>query len=232
MSSVIAKQTPAPLRLTELAPNSSASILVNGTAVGGYSTDGSGILQTSITLPSSLPPGIAMISVTGVNASQEPIEVQKVIYVAVTEEDIDGDSIPNIEERCLVHEAPAIDIDKDAIDDACDGYIGEPPISVYSQNTPSTPEPTTIRTASNSASRLSLPQRLANATEHEVAHSLRVESWAATQVLGVTEQIPALNQTVNRKQSSRRWLLFVPAIPLLVTLLYLTARNIRRKRLQ
>ncbi|MBX6334924.1 hypothetical protein IRY61_06340 [Candidatus Saccharibacteria bacterium] len=49
------------------------------------------------------------------------------MYIAASEDDIDGDGIRNEDEKCLAVEPANIDEDQDGIDDACDPEIDEPP---------------------------------------------------------------------------------------------------------
>src|SRR5690606_18188025 len=44
-----------------------------------------------------------------------------------SEDDYDGDGIPNEDEQCLIVQPAGVDYDQDGIDDACDPEITEPP---------------------------------------------------------------------------------------------------------
>lgn len=75
-------------------------------------------------LPTMLTPGLYSLRLHTKNISGELIEIQKVIYIASSSDDIDGDTIPNDMEPCLLVEPVLVDVDKDNLDDGCDGQIG------------------------------------------------------------------------------------------------------------
>lgn len=81
-------------------------------------------------IPNSVTPGIYSLRLQTKNIVGEPVEIQKVIYVADSADDIDGDNISNTSELCLLVEPAYIDADYDYIDDACDGQISSfaPPL--------------------------------------------------------------------------------------------------------
>jgi hypothetical protein len=83
--------------------------------LGEFTTDENGDLEFDVTIPEDIEPGYHTMSVQTMNRNSEPIEFYKVVYVAHSEDDFDGDGIPNDQET-----------DGDGIDDACDGHIGEP----------------------------------------------------------------------------------------------------------
>jgi hypothetical protein len=66
----------------------------------------------------------------GTNIDDEIIDIQKIVYVAASETDYDGDGVANADEECLVGTAVGQDVDEDGIDDACDGIIDAAPTVV------------------------------------------------------------------------------------------------------
>lgn len=105
----------------------------NPTNVGTATSDSLGNIDTTVTIPGSLEPGYHTLHLTGTNILDEPIDLQKIIYVAASLNDYDGDGTANGNEKCLLVEPIGVDQDDDKIDDACDGSIDE---------VPPTPEPT------------------------------------------------------------------------------------------
>jgi hypothetical protein len=86
-----------------------------------------GVFKSLFPSPLTVPPGFHTISVQGLNAIGDPIAYQKVVYVAVDENDYNGNGIPNDQEPCVIFDASGVDEDQDGIDDACDGFIDQPP---------------------------------------------------------------------------------------------------------
>ena len=97
------------------------------TYAGSLQADIQGQLVGEVTVPMSLPAGIHTMHIYGKNLAGQDIDIYKVLYIAASETDIDGDGIPNNQEKCLIVEPSNVDHDRDGIDDACDGEIGEPP---------------------------------------------------------------------------------------------------------
>jgi hypothetical protein len=122
--STIAPRTDIPLR-----PNSTfdASFHSTPTPAGMLTTDADGHLTGEITVPDSLEPGYHTLHLYGQNLSGQQVDLYKLIYVAASIDDIDGDDIPNDGEKCLAVEPANVDFDRDGIDDACDPEITEPP---------------------------------------------------------------------------------------------------------
>jgi hypothetical protein len=126
---VKAKQTPIEITEKLLKSSSLYQIWVNSepTFVGNLSTDINGKLTGEISIPTSVPPGYHTLHIIGQDISGENIDLYKTIYVAETEDDIDGDGTPNVQEKCLAIAPSNIDVDRDGRDDACDAEIGLPP---------------------------------------------------------------------------------------------------------
>jgi len=112
-----------------LAPNSNftAVLYSTPTTIGTLTTDANGNLNGALNMPNSMPVGYHTLHITGLNILGEPVDIEKIVYVAETEDDIDGDGISDANEACVVVEPSGIDIDKDGLDDACDGFIDNPP---------------------------------------------------------------------------------------------------------
>jgi len=112
-----------------LAPNTNYTINIHSTPVelGSFRSDDEGSLTTKLTLPADIVPGFHTLHITGQSQDGEPVDLYKIVYIASSEEDADGDGTPNDDEACLVVEPSGIDYDQDEIDDACDGQIDDPP---------------------------------------------------------------------------------------------------------
>lgn len=95
-------------------------------ALGTATTDSLGNLTATIRVPADTSPGFRSLRVNGSNIAGEPISIFKSIYVAASENDMDGDGIPDSQDPCILVAPSGLDYDKDGIDDACDAYIGEP----------------------------------------------------------------------------------------------------------
>jgi len=82
-------------------------------------------------MPAGTSPGFHTVDVTGKNSAGETIDVSTIVYVADSGTDYDGDGIPNSSDQCLITPLSGHDIDQDGIDDACDPFIGNPPVYSY-----------------------------------------------------------------------------------------------------
>jgi lysophospholipase L1-like esterase len=109
-----------------LAPNSAFTAVLHSTPIqlGTIYTDTDGILKGSVQIPSSVPAGFHTIHYYGTNIAGEPVDIQDVVYVATSTNDYDGDGVPNASDSCPAVPQSGEDVDKDDIDDACDGDIG------------------------------------------------------------------------------------------------------------
>ena len=107
------------------------------TLLGTLQTDANGELNSAVTVPGDTPPGYHTVKIVGKNLAGEDITIQKIIYIGASAADIDGDGVPNDKELCLVGEPSKTDVDADGTDDACDGYIGEPPAPLADKVLPS-----------------------------------------------------------------------------------------------
>jgi hypothetical protein len=127
-----------------LAPSSefNAVLYSEPTQIGSIISNGFGDVTKSLDLPGHLPVGYHTLSLTGSNVLGEQVEFSKIVYVAESPEDFDGDGIKNEDEKCLLVEPAGVDADQDGKDDACDGFIdqppapAEPPIDVGDVDTP------------------------------------------------------------------------------------------------
>ncbi len=112
--------------------------------LGTFTTDDVGNLDANVTIPNTVAPGFHTLHVIGQNVAGEDIDIQKTIYIKHSEEDYDGDGIPNTMDACPYSENGWYDRDADGIDDACDGFIDEWPEDGISENPVepgATPEP-------------------------------------------------------------------------------------------
>jgi len=116
-----------------LAPNGTYTITAHSsvTTLGTITADVNGDLSGQVTIPATLDPGFHTIDITGVNRSGETVDFYKVVYIAASDTDYNGDGISNTDQQCLITASSGIDVDQDGIDDACDPSIGSPPAKTY-----------------------------------------------------------------------------------------------------
>lgn len=118
----------AVFKTENLLPLSSVSVYLNpGGQPAAFTVDSDGKLNAALNIPSDIKPAIYNFNVQAKNRAGEDIIVQKLVYAASSETDIDGDGTPNNQERCLLVGESGADEDKDSVDDACDGQISNPP---------------------------------------------------------------------------------------------------------
>ena len=101
-------------------------------SLGSFTTDASGALSFNLTLPASTTTGYHTLSIRGTNLAGQTTEVDAIVYVAASADDLDGDGIPDAQSRCSALPSSGVDSDQDGIDDACDPVIGDPPQIDYS----------------------------------------------------------------------------------------------------
>jgi hypothetical protein len=99
---------------------------------GGFRTDHNGTLLADFEVPNNTVPGVYTLSLTAQSTSGENVDIQKLVYIAASEADIDGDGVPNDKEKCILVEASLSDQDIDGIDDACDSNISKAASSAQS----------------------------------------------------------------------------------------------------
>lgn len=115
---------------TPLAPNTSYNVTINSTptSLGTFTSDASGNLAISVTVPSTLAPGIHTIHITGRNFGGDSVDLFETVFVAASDTDYNGDGISNNQDPCPSTTASGVDINLDGIDDACEGYVGTAPL--------------------------------------------------------------------------------------------------------
>jgi lysophospholipase L1-like esterase len=96
--------------------------------LGNFTAGADGKLTVSAQLPQDVPPGFHTLHVYGTDALGNPIDIQQVVYIANSTNDIDGDGVPNETDSCPLATQSNVDIDQDGVDDACDPLIDNPPI--------------------------------------------------------------------------------------------------------
>jgi lysophospholipase L1-like esterase len=113
--------------------------------LGTFTTDSTGNLSAQVQVPSNVPAGFHTLHIYGTNVAGDPIDIYKLIYVASSQSDIDGDGVADSNQACVGISAIGQDYDQDGIDDACDGNIGEapppPPAPVIPDPEPQQPTP-------------------------------------------------------------------------------------------
>jgi hypothetical protein len=100
----------------------------NGPIIGTVASDDNGDIAAGVTLPDNTTPGGHTIDVTGDNQDGEPVDVTQPVYVPASDNDADGDGIPDTSDTCPGAINSGQDSDQDGIDDTCDGFIGPPPV--------------------------------------------------------------------------------------------------------
>lgn len=92
-------------------------------SLGTFTADASGNLQISAVLPADLSPGFHTLHLYGNNMFGESIDIQQVVFVSASTGDMDGDTVPDVSDSCVLAAQSGADVDGDAIDDVCDPLI-------------------------------------------------------------------------------------------------------------
>jgi hypothetical protein len=110
-----------------LRPNSPYVIRLDGAGGGelaSVTSDASGNVTANVTLPDSTTSSNHTIDVTGQDQADAPVDVTQPIYMPASDNDADGDGIPDVLDTCPGAVNSGQDTDHDGIDDTCDGFIG------------------------------------------------------------------------------------------------------------
>jgi lysophospholipase L1-like esterase len=117
---------------TLLKPSTSYTVEFHSTpvTVGTFTTDSSGNLTVSTSVPSTLDNAIHSIHILGTNLAGQSIDIYQSVAVGDTPNDFDGNGITDSANSCLPIGNSGNDVDQDSIDDACDDYISPSPTSL------------------------------------------------------------------------------------------------------
>lgn len=140
------------------------------TNLGTITSDSVGDITASYTIPPIVKPGFHTLHVRGKNIVNESVDLEKIVYVAASIDDYDGDGISNSNEKCATVEPMNIDKDKDGTDDACDDFIDKAPTELplsptekpensepsLDQTLPSNPDPTITNPSTSEAEQPSI----------------------------------------------------------------------------
>lgn len=196
------RQTPLEISINGsqngLGPNSSLQAELRSTPLplGSYLTDANGNLVTQITIPASAPAGYHMLHFYGTDISGQKIDIYKIIYVANTANDLDGDGALDSTQRCVGSISSGQDYDQDSIDDACDGNITIPPVQ------PALPAPNS--SAGNSQSSVSSPTLGLSGTTSESVQTGSDNSPAPAPLIAIAANPPTSDnkESVNTVSST------------------------------
>ncbi len=108
--------------------------------VGTVTADESGVLSGTIVIPEDVAPGYHTIHIYGQDLAGEEVDIYKTVFVAVSENDYDGDGTPNNEDACLMSTPSGLDEDRDGVDDVCDPDIGDAPVDSVAPEVVGTPD--------------------------------------------------------------------------------------------
>lgn len=93
------------------------------TIVGSGTINSSGKIMGSFTIPDSVPVGYHELHLEIPTIEGDMYDSYEIIYVAYSEDDVDGDGIKNEADSCRTVAQTDVDEDKDSVDDACDGNV-------------------------------------------------------------------------------------------------------------
>jgi len=119
-------------------PNSNVQAELHSTplVLGSLQADSAGRVAGSVLLPSFAPVGYHTLKLIGTDLYGQTLSFEKVVYVAHSLTDKNGNDIADADEPCGVFATSNLDKDADGIDDACDPEYTErlvvvpPPIAI------------------------------------------------------------------------------------------------------
>lgn len=191
----------------------------NPLALGEYILNQDGTINIAADIPSTLSPGFHTLHLYGKNSSGEDIDVYKTVYVTTGS-------------PCLVP-LSGQDTDKDGTDDACDGFIAQPPLvvtpaaaAITQTNTPtSSPSTETSRSddnpqpeqATTQTTARAQPAQTQTATEPQTNTQTPTEQTtvlAAQTETPTTKPLETIATTTPTQQSTKNILQFWPILAL------------------
>ncbi|MEK9195859.1 MAG: hypothetical protein AAB914_00665, partial [Patescibacteria group bacterium] len=115
--------------LDNLQPSSPVRLEGQSIAVdlGTFYTNTEGVLDITVDIDGKLPPGPHELHAYTKNIAGASQEYYQHIFITGREGDVNGNSVPDAQEKCGFVPDSGIDYDKDGADDACDGFISDPP---------------------------------------------------------------------------------------------------------
>lgn len=116
-----------------------------------------GQVQARVIVPTTTPIGFHTLHLTGKNIQNKRIDTYKVVYVAHSEDDKNGDGITDTTQPCGAFEPSGQDADADGTDDACDAVI--------SRRQPTTADPVRLTTNEDQRTRTQQPASTTSNTE-------------------------------------------------------------------
>lgn len=213
----------------QLEPKATYEVWLHSTPIklGTVTADDSGNLSYSFKIPGDVEPGWHTIDIYGIDEAGNSIDVQRMIYIAASADDWDGDGIPNSQEPCGFFAVSGADVDGDSIDDACDGEIG---LSKPVETPPLTDEPassTSASLSSNFGNSIPTARLLFSASGKTVADTVTKNTPTGSPLNAATPRNGvAAGNTVNstathvrQKSSSKLWI----ALGLMVLIIALVA---------
>jgi len=122
----------------QLQPGSGYQIVLHSTPVllGTGSVGADGNISNIVTIPADMAPGYHVLHLYSTDMAGDPVDIQKLVYVAASIDDYDGDNVLNGESPCLILPPSGQDVDRDSIDDACDPEITDAPQVIAAINRP------------------------------------------------------------------------------------------------
>jgi lysophospholipase L1-like esterase len=131
-----------------LAPNTTLQAELHSIplSLGSFKTDINGNLNAQVKIPTGIPVGYHALHFYGTDITGQAIDIYKVIYIASTADDLDGNGILDSTQKCVGIEPANQDYDQDGIDDSCDGKIDQSPV----QTPISVSVATTVSSSTNS----------------------------------------------------------------------------------
>lgn len=108
----------------------SHKVSLGGQNLGAFTADENGTLAVTITIPDTTPIGYIPINIEATGPDGDTQDLHEVIYVSDDPGSSTGTTNSNNHSTCIVVPSSGQDVDQDGVDDACDDFIGEPPITI------------------------------------------------------------------------------------------------------
>lgn len=102
--------------------NISATVELHSSPVviGQVTVSTDNTINGNVTIPASVESGYHQLHILYTDSNGQEYDLYRYVMVVASSDDYDGDGTKNTDEACVV-DASGVDVDKDGIDDACDG---------------------------------------------------------------------------------------------------------------
>ncbi len=161
-----------------LQPRTMYSVWLNSNPVklGDFQSDDKGDLLVNTLIPPGAEPGFHTLHIYGKNVIDENVDIYRTVYVAFSENDLDGDGVLNEQDSCDAFEPSGADADQDGVDDACDSFMDEAFVVGSDSENPKPPENNPKTDAGDHPALATLATQPASTATHQELNNIAINT--------------------------------------------------------